>query len=582
LTLVAAVMCAFAFALLSPTLTAQTMAGASTTGVSITGTVTIAGDRGPARRAGLTLTGAAYPTGVMAIADDQGRYEFRGVLPGRYTLSATKPGFVTAYLGATRPGRGPGVPLDVRDVAMRADLTLLPGAVIAGTVRDALNRPRTMMVTAIQRRIANSEIVMQPVQSVTASSHGEYRLYGLAPGTYFVVAWPGPLYSGARVPTDAEFAAAARGQAMSSVSLARSSGGAISAPQNVVYAPTIYPGVTDAAQAVAIELAAGEERLGFDITARLVPSARLQGRVVDPSGQIPRHLQLSLLTPEQALGYQNREVNGVARPAAVVVTKDGAFTRAALAPGRYTFLARAANTHDSQPTLWAMARLDVNGMDIPDFVIWLERALTVGGRVAFDAAPGTKKADAARVQVRLIPTANVALGVAPVRPTADGAFVLSGVAGGRYRVDASLDGWTLVSVRRGDEELIDSGLTLAGGHDVSDVVLTLSNRAPGIAGRLINARDEPATEFSVVVMPADPAQWRATSRLVRLVRPSTDGRYAIDGLAAGGYLIAAVSDGDGFDFGEPGVFEALAANALRLTLGDHERRTLDLRVGIQK
>jgi hypothetical protein len=67
------------------------------------------------------------------------------------------------------------------------------------------------------------------------------------------------------------------------------------------------------------------------------------------------------------------------------------------------------------------------------------------------------------------------------------------------------------------------------------------------------------------------------SRLVRIARPSTDGRYAIDGLSPGEYFIAAISDGDGFDFNEPGVFETVAASAPRVRLSEHERRALGLR-----
>ncbi len=553
-----------------PALIAQRSAG-----VSITGTVMIAGDRGPARRAELTLTGSAYPSGAIAISDDEGRYEFGNVAPGQYALTAVKPGFVSAYYGSTRPGRGPGVRLDVRDAPVRADLTMLPGAVISGTTRNHFNRASAATITALQQRVVNGEIVLQSAQSVTANATGDYRLYGLAPGRYFVVSWNGPGFSGARTPTESEFAAVARAGASPVAPM--SAGNETLINRDVVYAPTMYPGVTDPGQAIAIEVAAGEERSGIDITARLVPSARLDARVVDPAGQTPRNLQLSLITPEQRLGFQNRELNGALRPAGVVVTKDGAFTRSALAPGRYTFLARAVDAMDSP--LWAMTDIDVNGTDIPDLVIPLERALTVAGRIVFDRSPGDALPDSSKAQVRLLPSANVALGVAPMRAKPDGTFNLTGVAGGSYRVDVVLEGWTLASVRRGNDESIDADLVLRSGQDVPDLVITLTNRGPAIAGRLLDANDEPATAFSIVLLPVDPAHWRATSRLVRLARPSTDGRYAIDGLSPGEYFIAAISDGDGFDFNEPGVFEMLAATALRVRLSEHERRALDLRVG---
>ena len=543
-------------------------------GVSIAGTVTIAGGRGPARRAELSLTGPALRSGAIAISDDDGHYEFSDVPPGQYALSAAKPGLVSTYYGSTRPGRGPGVLLNVRDASVRADLTMLPGAVISGTTRDHFNRPRTATVTALQQRVVNGEVVLQSAQSVTADAAGDYRLYGLAPGTYFVVSWNGPGFSGARTPTESEFAAAARDAA--NAGGATTSGRVGLVNRNVVYAPTMFPGVTDPGQAIAIQLDAGQERSGIDITSRLVPSARLDARVVDPAGQAPRNLQLSLITPEQRLGFQNRELNGSLRPAGVVVTKDGAFTRSALAPGRYTFLARAVDAADSP--LWTMQDVDVNGADIPDLIISLERALTVSGRIELDGSSDERRPDWSKVEVRLAPVTNVALGVAPARVRPDGTFKLTGVAGGSYRLEATLDGWTLASVRRNNDDVMEAGLVLASNQDVLDLAIVLTNRAPAISGRLLNGNGDPVTAYSIVVLPADSSLWRATSRLVRIVRPSTDGRYSIEGLLPGEYLIAAATDGDGLDLGEPRVFETLAAAAVKVRLSDHERRALDLRV----
>jgi hypothetical protein len=537
---------------------------------SIAGIVSVAGDRGPARRAMLTLTGAAFPDGVLAIADDEGRYEFPAVPRGRYTLEASKFGYVTNWNGSTRPGRGPGVPVDVGDAPVRADFALLPGAAITGTVRDHFGRARPLQVRVLERRVLHGQAVWAAAQSATALDTGEYGLYGLAPGAYVIVVWPGPWLAGARVPSDAEFTAAARGTPLPVA------GPTAPVRQNLVYAPTLHPGVTDPAHAEPIVLATGEERR-IDLTARLVPSARLEGRVVDPAGGAPRNLQLSLLTPEQRMGYVNRELSGVVRPAAVVVTRDGAFSRSALAPGRYTFVARADG--EAPASLWAIADLDVNGADVADLVIRLEHGLRVGGRLVFDAAPGTPLPDPDRMRIRLTTMSGVGLSAAPARTRGDGSFLIEGVAGGKYRLDVDAPGWTLISGRDADgNELLDRGLEVVAGRPVESLVLTATNRAPAIAGRLIGARGEPATTYSVVLISADEAHWHTLSRRTRLARPDAGGRYAFEGLPPGDYLVAAVSDADGFEFSDPDVFGTVAAQAAKVRIEPYERKVLELRL----
>ena len=51
----------------------------------------------------------------------------------------------------------------------------------------------------------------------------------------------------------------------------------------------------------------------------------------------------------------------------------------------------------------------------------------------------------------------------------------------------------------------------------------------------------PAPDYDIVVLSANRAAW-SVARRIRLVRPSIDGRYAVQGLAAGDYLVAAVTD----------------------------------------
>lgn len=156
---------------------------ATLTGVVVTDTE----NPKPVRRATVRLTDGGTSSARLAGTDDKGRFVFAGLVEGRYTLSATKPGFVETFHGSSRPGRGPGVPVAVTD-GQPADVTLalVAGGVITGVISDARGRPAVgVTVTAVSLRAAGTA----PTRTVT-DDRGVYRLFGLAPGDYVVAAVP--------------------------------------------------------------------------------------------------------------------------------------------------------------------------------------------------------------------------------------------------------------------------------------------------------------------------------------------------------------------------------------------------------
>src|SRR5262249_22549795 len=103
---------------------------------SISGIVGVAGVGVPAPHAPVTLS-ATHAGGYRPTAtDDNGRFVFSGLLGGRYSLSASKPGHVSVSYGQTKPGR-PGTPIQLSDgQQFNARLLIYKGGVITGTVLD--------------------------------------------------------------------------------------------------------------------------------------------------------------------------------------------------------------------------------------------------------------------------------------------------------------------------------------------------------------------------------------------------------------------------------------------------------------
>jgi hypothetical protein len=160
------------------------------TGV-IAGSVTMTGSTQPARKVRVSLSGAELRGGRTAVTDDEGRFSFTGLPPGRYNLSANKPGHVTVSYGQRRPGR-PGTPIQLSDgQKFQADLQIPRGSVITGTVLDENGEPAPQTQVRVMRVVVqNGRRTLQGSNGSTTDDRGIYRAFGLLPGEYVVCATP--------------------------------------------------------------------------------------------------------------------------------------------------------------------------------------------------------------------------------------------------------------------------------------------------------------------------------------------------------------------------------------------------------
>ena len=156
----------------------------------------VAADTGsPLRRAQVRAVAATIRTTRLTTTDAEGRYEFANLPAARYTISVSKAGYVGLEFGQRRPFEG-GRPLDLADaqVVEQIDFALPRGAVIAGRITDDAGDPiigasvqamRYQYGPTGRRRLGG---VSQSWLSGMTNDLGEYRLFGLMPGTYIVSA----------------------------------------------------------------------------------------------------------------------------------------------------------------------------------------------------------------------------------------------------------------------------------------------------------------------------------------------------------------------------------------------------------
>jgi Carboxypeptidase regulatory-like domain len=154
----------------------------------ITGRV-LTGDTGhPIRRARIVIRAQDAPGSQAVLTDDDGNFDITGLAPGHYTVSASKTGFVSLEYGQRRPLQ-PGTPLQLGDgQQLRGIEFRLPrGGVITGHLLDDTGEPVPGAVVRVMRyRYVQGERQLTPAGTAQTDDRGEYRVWGLDPGQYYV------------------------------------------------------------------------------------------------------------------------------------------------------------------------------------------------------------------------------------------------------------------------------------------------------------------------------------------------------------------------------------------------------------
>ena len=572
----------------------------------------------PIRRAMVNVSAGDIRAQRMTATDDRGRFVIANLPPGRYTVTVTKAGWVTTIYGARRAGRGPGIAIALTEGQPITDLDvkLTPGAVISGRVLDENGVPQQNVRPLLlqYRTLAGERVLTQAspgaisVISMMTDDRGEYRMFGLAPGTYYVAASM-PIGTGRLTTTEEVEWAQQRPGAP----------GATGAPPPgpmIAYPAMYYPGTSDLQQASPITLGPGEERGGVDLMLQPVTTARVAGAVVGPDGQPARGVQIVLNATGARSSVEAARQTATSTPA-------GTFEFASVIPGRYTLSARgstapvplrpappppppppggvggggfievspvSARTMD----LWASSEVTVSSQDVTGLSIALEPGLTIAGRVAFDASTMTPPADLSRVQITIgtprgtsMATPGLAMNMqtAPIRP--DGTFAITGVAPDNYMITGFVPGgspdmpWIVKSVMLGTENVADRPVAINAGARLSDVVITFTDRHAELSGRLVDTAGRPAPEFFVFVFSTNRAYWtpNAVRHLRPPTRPASDGTYRIAALPPGEYFVAALTEVDDTDIFDAAFLEQVAAAALKISVGEGEKKRQDLQIG---
>src|SRR5579864_5666451 len=145
----------------------------------------------PLRKAQVRIAAGEIRENRMATTDASGSYEFKEVRAGRYVISASKGSYVSVSYGQQRPTDAPK-PLEILEnqTVERLDLALPRGGVVTGRIVDEFGEPAPEIMVAAQRYqfIQGQRRLVPTGRQTMTNDIGEFRLFGIAPGQYYVSA----------------------------------------------------------------------------------------------------------------------------------------------------------------------------------------------------------------------------------------------------------------------------------------------------------------------------------------------------------------------------------------------------------
>ena len=491
------------------------------------------------------------------VTSEDGKFEFRDVPAGKYSLEGGKRGFIFArydqhdqFSTAIVTGAG----LDTETLTLR----LAPNAVIAGKVLDEFGDPVRHATVAVYYDDHSTGVdQIHHIRSAQTDDLGAYEITPLRPGTYFLSANAKPWYA-VHPPSEPRLSGSARSRLANSVPEADPTVDppTVDRSLNVAYPVTYYPDVEAADDAAPISIQGGE-RVEADFHLNPVSSLRLLFRV--PGRDNPNEFFVPQLEQPAFDGSTAVQASGTQRVAPGLMEVTG------VPAGRYDVRLFA---HGSS--------LQMDGVDFTRDGELIDTSKS-------EAASQVKCTVRIPGEPSLPPNLTVALhsgprgigaGIGAARPVdSKGEAEFPELAVGRYEVmvfgggkrysisritaeGADVSGHTL-TVTAGSSPSIS--LTVVGGS--VEVEGTAKKDGKGFAGAM------------VVLVPKNP---EVDHDLFRRDQSDLDGTFTLQGVVPGSYTLVAIENGWDLDWSKSAVIAAYAKHGRSVQVGSQGEHSMNV------
>jgi hypothetical protein len=520
------------------------------------------------------------PANITVTTDDQGKFQFNDVDAGSYRLSAARNGFARQEYGQRALNR-PGTVLNLRAGQQMTDVAfkLTPAATISGRVMDSNGEPLTgVTVQALRSTFdASGKRTLQATSSARTNDLGEYRLYWINPGRYFVSA--NPAKSGldllsAEVSRSAGAASPEQAQAASAAASIFGTGSNPNEVADTSFSMTFYPGTTDATRSVAIDLQPGQEIRAVDFTLARQQRVKISGRVMDADSGKPPQVATVTVSPRDTTGATTSSpldvLIGLNPSGARYNPATGEFVIQGVATGSYWLqviapsqsalqaaggpnAAAPANPADALNMLasinTARMSIEVGNNDVENVSITVSSGISIPGRIRLEGTPSSGNG-LAGVTVGLQGTGAISilsmLAGGGQRPGADGTFSIPRITAGEYRlvVNGLGNAMYIKEAHLGQLDVLQPGFTINPPMN-GTLEITLGSNPGQVTGTVSDPTTRPVSGIQAVLIPD---QNRTRQDLYKTALTDQEGRFTIRGVTPGDYRVFAWEDIEPFSY----------------------------------
>jgi len=525
--------------------------GGQDTKASVDGTVVSLPSGAAIRYANVELfSGKAKTAAYSVLTDSEGRFSLSGPAPGEYRLVASKTGYSVPEIacGGSDVRNGGTIDLAAGQNIAGVRLELLAPAAIEGTVYDANGEALAWASLEALRLVANGgKRSFATMGFAETDDHGRYRLFHLKPGEYYVSVLR---VSSLEHPAESD----TKGQAT----------------EVKGFRPVYYGDTVDARAATTVQLKAGEEFSGADISVRPSEVLRVRGRVLNG---VTGEAMKGAITFFQRLDPEVKS-NGSGGASFVENGDDGRYTQSNLTPGRYAAIAFTATPIDHRQ-VGGFREIELSNSSLDDVDIRVYPGEDIRGTLEMDDGGKSPSGD---LKVSLYGSVQMPLRASNGEVKPDGSFVISDALPGTYdvRVHGLPEDYFVKSARMGTVDVLENGVRIGGGGSGAALVVRLSAAAARLDGTVEETEGKAACRGDVVLIPEGARRMREENYFPAKIDSS--GHFAIHGIPAGDYRAFAWEDAQSVAYREPAVIEAIEGSGTRVHLDEGDKQTLKLQL----
>jgi protocatechuate 3,4-dioxygenase beta subunit len=435
---------------------------------------------------------------------------------------------------------------------------MLPTGVITGRIFNEQGEPmQGVSVAALRQLYSVRGRHLHPVQNAISDDKGEYRLFGLKPGTYLVRA--GGMQSAFDIGSQTGPYGTNQGNTM-------------------IYVPLFFPSAATPEEATPVIVRPGDEAVA-DFSLARVSAHRVSGRVLGlaPITDAEEHFRYVVAAPEGA--------STLFTQARAEVKKDSSFQIPALPSGKYRLIVMDAD--DKGLVRYGTREVSVDSSDLEGVTLDIDgRKQQVNGVVRLE---GQTRPDLSHLYVVLGAIGNdssfdsetnvfaSSSGFAQVKrdgsfetevvPTSNRVCAMVGARGGGF------EDWYTSKVLLNGKDVLESGFRIA---DLQGrrLEVVISPHGGSVTGTALDAHKTPFAGAQIVALPSDP-KLRDRYDLVQRTIADQQGRFKLRGVRPGSYIVMALEDEQQQPFTENGFLEK-NADKIRTVKVDQSATQLEL------